>query len=145
MAEIESGQGNTSVVRAGAGSSGAGASRAPVVSHIRLRRSGTVDAAGQIALSVGIVPASCEWFIERISIKCSSNLQTVFDMYEDMEDDLYRLEHSPIGNDNIADYAAPIWLPSYANLLVVWSEVEALNVDGGASIAQITAQIKVVN
>lgn len=144
MAEIEPGQGNTSVVRSSGGGSSASANKTPVMSHLRLRQSGTVDANGRIALSVGVVPSSVEWFIERISIKCGATVQTSFDMYEDMESDLYRLEHAPIGNDNIADYAAPIWLPSYANLLAVWSGVTDVDGLGMPTVAQITVQIKVV-
>ena len=145
MAEIEPGQSTPSVVRAGAGGTSAASNKASVTSYLKLRQSGTVDAEGRIVLSVGVVPSSVDWFIERLSIMCSSIVQTSFDVYEDLENYLYRLEHSPIGNDNIADYASPIWLPSYANLLVVWSDVSALGIDNNPTIAQITAQIRVVS
>jgi len=144
MAEVEPGQRAPSVVRANAGISSAGGSKTPVTAYLRVRQSGTVDADGRIALDLGTVPSAVDWFIERISIKCSSTLQTSFDMYEDMESDLYRLEHSPIGNDNIADYATPIWVPNSTNLIAIWSGVTAVDANGAPSVAQITAQIRTV-
>lgn len=143
MAEIETGQNVPSVIRTGAGTTIA--SKAPVVAYQRLRRSGVVDADGRIVLNFGTVPSGVEWFIERISITCDSTVQTAFDMYVDMESDLYRLEHSPIGNDNIADYACPIWIPSSTLLLAVWSNVTAIGANGAQAVAQISAQVRTVS
>jgi|SRR5450759_331304 len=144
MAELEPGQRSPSVVRADAARSSTGANKAPVVGYLRIRQSGAVDADGRIALDLGTVPSAVDWFIERVSIKCNSAVQTTFDMYEDMESDLYRLEHSPVGNDNIADYAAPVWVPNSTNLIAIWSGVSAEDSNGEPSVAQITAQIRTV-
>lgn len=142
MAEIEPGQQAPTVIKAplGAGST----AKAPVTTYLRLRQSGIVGANGRIALNLGVVPSDTDWFIERISITCDSTVQTVFDMYVDMEDDSYRLEHSPIGNDNIADYASPIWVPSDTLILVVWSNVTAIDAGGARTVAQISAQVRAV-
>lgn len=98
--------------------------------------SGAAGAAGTCQVTFGPVPDNELWFLERLTVSCTSTTVSTCGVYLDLADPAHLLDWTPTGNSDIADEAAPIQVPSGSALLVVWANASVGAV--GSARAQFT-------
>lgn len=109
--------------------------------HIIKKTTAVVIADGSITVYLDPVPSSVEWLIERIGIHCTSQVQTDFAVYEDVISPQNRRDFTPVGNDDTADYAQPMWFAPGQQVILQWTDSGLLDAGGNPVVGSVNIQI----
>ena len=93
------------------------------MSEFELLKSGSaiLDASGSGTLVLGPERAGESWEVTRISVTCTSTLQTVVTVYENVVSTQTALFNSKAGNSDVAAGDPPMTIPSGSRVVIVWT------------------------